>query len=147
MKGYKFRLEALLKVRRLEEDQCKMEIGRLQVQITNLKDKIKEHNFSITSAYQSQEEALKGGVTGQEIGFYSYMVEGNIASIKLIENNIKKLEENVSELYQELSQYRAKVKVLENMKEKDRLKYKKALNKKEQEKIEEQVQNWKQILG
>jgi hypothetical protein len=47
MKGFKFKLEALLKVRKLKEDQCKMEIGRLQVEKQKRLDEIEKQNLGI----------------------------------------------------------------------------------------------------
>ena len=35
---FKFKLEAVLKMRKIREDQCKMEIGRIQVEIQEIKD-------------------------------------------------------------------------------------------------------------
>ena len=40
MKKFKFKLEALLKMRKLKEDQCKMEIGRLQTRKVELENEI-----------------------------------------------------------------------------------------------------------
>lgn len=147
MKKFKFRLEALLKVRKLKENQCKMEIGRLQVEVSELKNQINFHQSAISQAYEAQEEVLNEGTTGQEISFYPYMFQGNQASISILEEKINVLTAKIDELYFELGQLRASVKVVENMKDNDFNKYKKLRNKKEQEIIEEQVKNWKQILG
>lgn len=147
MKGHKFKLEALLKIRRLKEDQCKMEIGRIQVQIANLEQKVSDHHQNIDQAYGSQEKVLEDGATGQELTFFPYMFEGNKASIERLQQEINVLKDKVSSLYLDLNKFRADVKVIEKMKEKDLLQYKKQREKKEFEILEEQIQNWKQILG
>jgi flagellar protein FliJ len=143
MKGYKFKLEALLKMRKLKEDQCKMEIGRLQVEVKKIEDEIGAHNKSIDEAYQSQETILQNGAGGHELQFYPYFIQGK-------KNHIRKLEEKkiywqkvVNQKFEELKMLRANVKVIEQLKEKDQITYKKQIDKKMHEKIEEQVQNWR----
>lgn len=147
MKGYKFKLQALLKIRKLKEETCKMEIGQVQVKITSLQNQIKEHNQSIKGAFKDQEEALEGGLFGHELRFHPYFVEGKRSKIGLIKEEIKKLEEKKNEKLKELATLRANVKVLEKMKEKDQYNYKRKIEKKMNQEIEEQVQNWRQVLG
>ena len=48
-------------------------------------------------------------------------------------------------MYARLNEFRADVKVIEEMKEKDQKKYKKDLDKRMNAEIEEQVQNWSQF--
>lgn len=146
MKGYKFKLDAVLKIRKLKEDQCKMEIGRLQVQIKELEALKSQSQEGINQAYASQEEALKNGLNGMEMRFHPYFVEGNRAKINKIEEEIKRVQLEVDEKFEELKKLRADVKVIDEMKTKDQNKYKKALQKKQFEIIEEQVSNWKQSL-
>lgn len=147
MKGYNFKLEALLKIRKLKEEQCKMQIGRIQVEISQLDKRIADRSSYIGDAYTAQEIALKEGASGKEVTFYPYFVEGNRASIRDIKREKKHLEQQVQQLYQQLNKLRADVKVIAKMKEKDQLKYKKNLEKKEFQNLEEQVQNWKKALG
>ncbi len=146
MKGYKFKLDPVLKIRKLKEDRCKMDIGRLQVQITELKRQLQEHSKGIDEAYKSQEVGLKDGMSGQSIQFYPYFISGKTAHIDFINNEIGRLNEQVQEKFNQLKQLRANVKVVEKMKEKDKTKYRKNLEKKQFEEIEENVQNWKQSL-
>ena len=146
MKGYKFKLDAVLKIRKLKEEQCKMEIGRIQVRINLLKSEISKHNVGIEHAYESQEESLKDGLTGQELQFHPYFVSGKRAHIGYLENEIRDLTHDVNQKFDELKQLRANVKVIDEMKEKDKLKYKKAYQKKQDEVIEEQVQNWRMSM-
>ncbi len=146
MKGYKFKLEAVLKVRKLKEEQCKMEIGKLQIRITNFKEQIVRHEDGIKEAYHSQEVGLKEGMTGQDLHFYPYFFSGKTAHIDALQREIHILTDKVNEKYEELKLYRAELKVIEKMKEKDKVQYKKKLNKRQFEELEEQVQNWKQAL-
>lgn len=138
----KFKLDPVLKIRRLKEDQCKMEIGRLNVQINELKDTIIQHQQSIEQSYESHEEGLTVGLTGQELRFHPYFIQGKRAHIDFIESQIKMLEGELAKKYTELNQLRADVKVIEKLKEKELKKHKKEYQKKMNNKIDEEVQKW-----
>lgn len=146
MKKYKFKLDALLKIRKIREDQCKMEIGRIQVQISSLKNEIAKHNHGIQEAYDLQEKSLQNGATGRESRFHPYFVQGKRSHIEEIQGQIDELENRVERMYMILNRFRADVKVIEEMKEKDKVQHKKHQEKKMHEEIEEQVQNWRQVL-
>lgn len=143
---FKFKLEAVLKVRKLKADQCKMEIGRIQVRINQLKGFMQENNDSIDSAYSDQEKSLGSGVSGRELQFHPYFVSGKKANIAVIEKEMALLSEQLEYRYKELNQLRGDVKLVEEMKSKEHTKYKKEKTKKDFEQIEEQVQNWKMSL-
>lgn len=145
MKKHKFKLEALLKMRKLEEDQCKMRIGRLQTEKTRLLEQIDKQNQGIDEAYSSQEQSVKNGATGMDLRFYPYFVQGKRAATKELERKIADLDTFLEDAYKDLKQYRAKAKVLEEMKEKDRKAHKKQTEKEMHQKIEEQVMNWTQF--
>lgn len=145
MKGFKFKLDALLKVRKLKEDQCKMEIGRLQVQKQEKIEEIKRQNLGIDKAYGDQESSVTKGATGLDLRFYPYYMQGKRTNIRLLEQEIEMLEREIAQKNKELIEHRANVKVLDSMKEKHKEQYKKALNKKIDNEIQEQVQNWLQF--
>jgi flagellar FliJ protein len=146
MKGFKFKLEAVLKIRKLKEEQCKMAIGRIQVRIRTLEGYNKKHNLGIEQAYQDQEQGLEQGMTGRELQFHTFFVGGKRAHINQIDNEIKGLQEEVDEMYEQLKHLRADVKVIHEMKEKEVIKYKKKISKKQFEELEEQNQNWRMAL-
>lgn len=146
MKKYKYKLEALLKIRKLKEERCKMEIGRFQVKIKEIEDQITKHNSGIDEAYDLQEKSLASGIEGLEVRFHPYFVQGKRSHIEALQNEKSRLEHYVKQLFAQLAQLRANVKVLEKMKEKDKRNYKKQLDKKMNERIEEQVQNWRMTL-
>ena len=145
-KKYKFKLEALLKMRKIREDQCKMEIGRIQVEIGKIKSQINEQSDGISEAYELQERSLQGGATGLETRFHPYFVQGKRDHILILERSMKDLEDRLARMYQILTQFRADVKLVEQMKEKDKTAHKKASDKKMYAEIEEQIQNWKQVV-
>ena len=142
MKKHKFKLEALLKMRKLEEDQCKMRIGRLQSKKRELQDEIQEQHTGIAEAYISQEASVQEGASGLDLRFYPYFVQGKRAAVQKNEDKIRQLDQLLEEAYTELKERRAKAKVLEEMKEKDKKAHKKKLEKEAHKKIEEQVMNW-----
>jgi len=142
-KGYKYKLEALLKIRKLKEERCKMDIGRIQVRIRELNGEIENHNLGIDEAYELQEKSMQLGASGMESRFHPYFVEGKRAHIQGLTAQKTRLEFHVQQKFKELADLRANVKVLEKMKEKDHKAYKKNLEKKMNERIEEQVQNWR----
>lgn len=76
MKKFKFRLEAILKIRKLKEEQCKLEIGRLQVQINNIDNEINQHHKGIQQSYESHEQGLDSGIIGRELHFHPYFIQG-----------------------------------------------------------------------
>jgi citrate synthase len=123
-----------------------MEIGRIQVEIASKEQQIKTHNDGIRQAFEGQEAALKKGVTGQEARFHPYFVDGKRAHITFIQNEINDLCERRDQKFEELKYLRADVKVIDEMKTKDAKAYKKKNDKKMNEEIEEQVQNWRQIV-
>ncbi|MEX0798626.1 MAG: flagellar FliJ family protein [Bacteriovoracaceae bacterium] len=143
MKKYKFKLEALLKMRKLREDESKMRIGRLQTKKLELEDSVRKQEGGIDQAYESQEATVaKGGATGLDLSFYPYFVQGKRAAIGKLQEEIAALDDLLARSYEELKGLRAKTKVLEEMKEKDKKARKKEMNKKSYQKIEEQVMNW-----
>jgi flagellar export protein FliJ len=144
MKGYKFKLEALLKIRKLNEDQCKLEIGRLQVEKGKLEDIIRRFDSELSEMYEAQETTLEEGVSGQQARFFPFFFEGKRAHVDQIYGQINELNTAIEAKYIELKQLRANVKVLEKMKEKDMRNYKLKLNRKINNEIEENVMNWKQ---
>lgn len=145
MKKYKFKLEALLKMRKLEEEQCKMRIGRLQTKKNELLAEVEKQNMGIDEAYRSQEATIQGGASGLDLRFYPYYFQGKKAAKAKLNEQIEQLDDLLTEAYGMLKEFRAKAKVLEEMKEKDQKAHKKLANKQMHQKIEEQVMNWSQF--
>jgi flagellar export protein FliJ len=138
MLKYKFRLEALLKLRKIKEEQCKQEIGRLQVEIKNKEILIEQVQFDIHESYEAQEGLLNKGISGAEIKFFPYVIQNKKSQIDFIRSEILKIQEVVNMKFEELKNLRADTKLMENMKEKDFEKFKKSYNKTMEEKREEQ---------
>jgi flagellar FliJ protein len=145
MKKYAFRLEAVLKLRKLKEENCRMELGQLILYLNKIEDQISHEKSEINKYYEIQEGALKNGAKGSQINAFPMLIEAKDQNINLLERDKKKQEELIADKKMELAQLRGDLKVMENLKEKDFQEYRKALNKEIDQKVEEQTQNWLQF--
>ena len=142
MKRYQFRLDPVLKIRKLKEENCRMELGQLLTHLNRIEDQLKRDKNEIQNYYNIQEGALKVGMTAAQIQTFPLLVQGKEQNIKLLERDLKRQQQLIEEKKQELAQLRGDLKVIENLKEKDYDQYRKALNKEIDQKVEEQTQNW-----
>lgn len=145
MKKYVFRLEAVLKLRKLKEENCRMELGQLILYLNKIEDQISHEKSEINKYYEIQEGALKYGAKGSQINAFPMLIEAKDQNINLLERDKKKQEGLIADKKMELAQLRGDLKVMENLKEKDFQEYRKALNKEIDQKVEEQTQNWLQF--
>jgi len=145
MKKYAFRLEAVLKLRKLKEENCRMELGQLILFLNKIEDQISHEKSEIKKYYEIQEGALKNGAKGSQINAFPMLIGAKDQNINLLERDKKKQEELIADKKMELAQLRGDLKVMENLKEKDFQDYRKALNKEIDQKVEEQTQNWLQF--
>lgn len=145
MKKYAFRLEAVLKLRKLKEENCRMELGQLILYLNKIEDQINHEKSEINKYFEIQEGALKNGALGGQINAFPMLVRAKDQNIILLERDKKKQEELIADKKMELAQLRGDLKVMENLKEKDYQDYRKALNKEIDQKVEEQTQNWLQF--
>ena len=146
MKRYQFRLEAVRKVRAKKEELCRSELGMLMVEKQNLVEQIETLRHDIEGAYQEQEKHMAGGMKASHAAFFPMAVSGKEAKIREIQNDMSALDARIEAKKQELNQSRADLKLIENLKEKDFLDWKKAYNKETDLKVEEMVQLWGENL-
>lgn len=145
MKKYAFRLEPVLKLRKVKEENCRMELGQLLIELGKIEDQLAHDRNEIDNYYKIQEGTLKNGMTGSQLQAFPMMVAAKNRNIELLEEEKNQQLKKVEEKKQELAQLRGDLKVIENMKQKDFDEYKKALNKEIDQKVEEQTQNWLQF--
>lgn len=141
-KKFKFNLEGLLKLRAMREQECKTKIGRIQIEIENIKGQIRDHDNGIYDIYSSQEEILKDGASGQELKFFPFFFEAKENHIKQLEQVLEYKSEELKELFEELKTRRAELKIIMNMKEKKFEEHKKEITKKENIDLDERVLQW-----
>ncbi len=140
MQKFKFKLEAVLKVREFKEKKIKIELGEILKEISTVEDKIALANAAIDEAYGAQEVAMKDLVGGKMIQFFPYFIQGKKEDIKNMENLLWALRKKYNLKISELATARGEVKVMENFKDKKKGEWTKEKNKKEQEAIDEIVQ-------
>lgn len=144
MKKYAFRLEAVLKLRKFKEEECRMQLGQELNQLNKIDDQLLYEKKEIDKYYEIQESALKTGMNGGQLQAFPMMVAAKERNIQLLQRDRKIQERVVEEKKQELTVVRGELKVVENLKEKDFDIYRKALNKEIDQKVEEQTQIWMQ---
>ena len=142
MKKYTFRLEPVLKVRKLKEENCRMELGQLLMHLNRIDDQLAHDQKEINKYYEIQEGALKNGMRGGQLQAFPMLVAGKERNIELLKRDRIKQEQLIADKKQELATVRGELKVVENLKEKDYTEYRRLLNKEIDQKVEEQTQNW-----
>ena len=141
-KKYKFKLDGLLKLREFTEDKAKIELGKVNLKIQQNQDAIDNHKKDIETAYQSQEEVLKTATDGRFLQFYPLYFQSKDAAIKDLEKKKLVLMKEAEERMKDLLKARAEMKLMEKLKEKDFVDWKKARDKDMNNKIEENTQMW-----
>jgi flagellar FliJ protein len=137
MAKYKFKLEALLKLRKFKEQQIKVELGRIVSEIQRVKNKIEDFKGHIGEAYEGQEKVLQSETSGEMIKFFPYFIEAKSAAIKSEVGTLAELQEQYDLKIIEMKEARGETKVIDKLKEKDKSIFKKEKEKSEFAKIEE----------
>jgi flagellar FliJ protein len=142
MKRYNFKLDAVLKLRKLKEENCRTELGLLNRALEVIVQKIASDKEEIVKYYQIQELALKNGASAGKLQTFPSLVEAKEKNIQIFERKKKNHEDMIVEKKEELAILRGELKVMDNLKEKDFAEWKKAYNKEVDQKVEEQTQIW-----
>lgn len=146
MKRYQFRLEAVLKVRRMVEEKCRNELGMLMVEKQNYLNEVTKLETDINQFYAAHETAMAGGMRAAHVSFFPRVVEGKEAHIKQLKGQIRDADSRIEEKLKELIEKKAELKAVEKLREKDFEQWKKAYNKDVDMKVEEMVQLWGENL-
>ena len=144
MKKYTFKLEPVLKIRKLKEENCRMELGRLLTELNKIEVQLVHERKEIDNYFTIQESSLKNGIRGNQIQAFPMLVAAKEKNIQLLMRDKNNQEQSIETKKQELAVLRGELKVIENLKEKDFTEYRKAVNKEIDQKVEEQTQNWLQ---
>ena len=142
MRKYEFRLDPVLKLRKLKEENCRMELGQLLMELNRIEDQLAHDRNEIDNYYKIQEGALQNGMRGGQVQAFPMLIAAKNKNIELLERDKQKQIDRVEAKKQELAQLRGDLKVMENLKEKCYDEWKKATNKEIDQKVEEQTQNW-----
>lgn len=144
MKKYTFRLEPVLKMRKLKEENCRMELGTLITHLSRIDEQLAHDRKEIDNYFKIQESAMQVGVRGDQIQAFPMLVAAKERNVQLLMRDRKSQEDLIEEKKRELAALRGELKVIENLKDKDYTEYRKAMNKEIDQKVEEQTQNWLQ---
>jgi flagellar protein FliJ len=136
-KKFKFKLDGLLKVRRFKEEQLKVELGVINQEILAVQNRIKNLKKEIDQSYIEQEKILETPTHGQLAKFFPYYIDAKREDIKANENLLYSLNKRYEKKLQEVSRAMGDSKLISNMKDNERSRWKKELEKKEYSEIEE----------
>jgi flagellar protein FliJ len=142
MRKYQFKLDAVLKLRKLREENCRTELGMLNRGLEQIDAKIAQEIEEIQKYFQIQELSLKEGASAGRLQAFPGLIAAKDKSLENLQKAKTKQEKLITEKKQELAELRGELKVMENLKEKDFGEWKKAYNKEIDEKVEEQTQIW-----
>ena len=142
-KKFKFKLGALLKIREFKEKKIKQELGSILKDIEEAKTKIIKSKKDINECYLAQEECLKEPSSAHIVQFFPQYIESRKNDQKAQEKILDGLNKKYEEKVQYLAMAKGEVKVLDNLKEKELIKFKKEKEKKFQESIDEIVMSKK----
>ena len=144
MRRYAFKLDPVLKLRKLKEENCRNELGQLLTYMNKLDDQLRHDSEEINKYYQIQEGGLRQGMKAGQLQAFPMLVAGKERNIELLKRDKMKQEKLIEAKKQELAVVRGELKVIENLKEKDYDAWRKATNKEIDQKVEEQTQMWLQ---
>lgn len=142
MKKYQFKLDAVLKLRKLREENCRTELGVLNRELEQINARIAHEHEEIKKYYQIQETSLKNGANAGKLQTFPGIIAAKDKSIQILIRGQKRQELLIQEKKEELAVLRGELKVMENLKEKDYGEWKKAYNKEVDQTVEEQTQIW-----
>lgn len=137
MQKFKFKLDAVLKMREFKEKKIKIELGEILKEIGDVEEKIAAANKAIDETYSAQETFMADPAAGRMIQFFPYFIQGKKEEIKNKENLLWALKKKYDAKITELATARGEVKVMENFKDKKKGEWTKEYNKKQQENIDE----------
>ena len=120
MKGFKFKLDALLKLREFNEQKAKTEVGKALTEVSRIKNNIQEIEESISEGYQAQENVMKTPSDGHMLKFFPFYLKSRQEDLKIQMSLLKKANENYENLLDKLKVARGEVKVLDKMKTREK---------------------------
>lgn len=147
MQRFDFRLQALLRMRAFHEERCRSDLGRLMVQRQDVQAQIAAVESAIAASYVEQEAGLQRGMRASHLSDYPTKAAGWQTHLQQLHRDLERIDGVVEAKRQELSQRRADLKLLENLREKDLRAWKKAYDKNETLKVDEMVQLWAEAQG
>ncbi len=137
MKKFQFKLEAYLKLKELEEDRVKIEVGNLNKEVQRCTQELFKLDDDIREMFDIQENLLKIGTNANALQYMPSFFTAKLEHIEQLKNYKQEVEKKRNAKLEELKHANGQVKLISNLKEKKRIQFKKALNKEIADDIEE----------
>ncbi|MBT3585477.1 MAG: flagellar export protein FliJ [Halobacteriovoraceae bacterium] len=137
MEAFRFKLEGLLKLRRFKERKIKIELGNIVKEIQNTKDQIVDLLKQVDHIYDSEESALQSSTKARMLQAFPLFIQAKKDEIEMKRTLQFSLEKKYEAKVQEMKITMGEVKVIESLKEKKILEYKKVKEKKQNEELED----------
>ena len=137
MNRFIFRLANLLRLRGVEEDKKKQELGSAMGHFVNEENKLKELGGTLSEQEKLMEERGQGSVSTRELQNNFYYTRSLDGRIEEQQKNVKKSEDAVNMKRTELAEASKHKKILERLKDRDREEHNHAADKEEQANIDE----------
>ncbi len=129
MKKFKYKLDALLKLREFKEKKIQLELASILNDIKKLEDRNIEVDLEIDQAYKEQEEMLKNDADPTSLQFFPVYIRGKRAEKEQNKVEISNLYVKYKEKIVEMKTAMGEVKIIENLKEEAKKSHQKELNK------------------
>ena len=139
MNQFKFRLQGLLKLREFKEHKAKIELGKINQQISDVQSELARLSRHIDEGYNSQEKFLEKPTPARMIQFFPYFNHGIREHIKSMHLKLNELNQKYNEKMKELNRLKGEVDVIEKLKEKEKKKFIKKIEKKIEENIQDTI--------
>lgn len=139
-KKFTFKLKAILKLRKLKEDEIKIELGNTLKEINKVNLNMDEINQQVEEIYKSQTQLASSDISGQMLKFYPNFLQAKREEYKNKENILKALYRKKNDLIKKLAEAKGKTEIMTKLKAKEEKSFKKEKLKQDQLNIEELLQ-------
>ena len=139
MAKFKFKLDSVLKLREFKEKKVMNEIAEIVKQIEAVKTEISDIHKAIDKGYQSQELLKDTEAKGQHLSFYPFFFKGKKEHLNNAESQLAALNKKYHRKIEEYAEAKGEVKVIEKLKEKAHMEFKKEQEKRIEQNREEFV--------
>ena len=129
---------SLLKLRKFREEQVVSELGKCNQKLYLLGEELKKLETNITSFQERvNSKGRDGKLDSSLLLYFSDFIRASLANRDELRDKIKSQKEKQNEILERLAKAKAEVKVIENLKDKNKEEFMKMINKIEQKEIEE----------
>ncbi|MEI8345893.1 MAG: flagellar export protein FliJ [Pseudomonadota bacterium] len=137
MRQFKFKLQALLRMREFKEDRVKVEMGKIVQNMNQIREQIAKINHYIDEGHEAYAHKSEDKDGARYFKFIGEFIHFQRAALKQKEKEMREWQAKYDTKIQELEVAMGEVKVIENIKEKRFGNYRKELNKKMEEDVQE----------